>query len=381
MGDQARALGISVAYISAIERGKRSVPPDYPADLARWMSLSPQDSEILVRLAAEESAIIKVFPKDSERALLAREFADGLNGLTREGIRELSAILESSKSGAYSEGEIRSRALLARAAFDVAQEISFDVLKIVENQLHAADPDFSLQVDADGSIGWSVQVFSEYDGKTVDRFLSTEWLYGAADRGTPESRYILAHELGHWILHRRHHDTHSFLRSSRGKILSKGSKIHIENEADFFAREFLMPLAVVERFSTPELLARAANVPLWAAQKRLREIRSLTRTEREEVNRLPAVFEKRVRPVTIASDSTTSAPRRPMMQGDGDAISAVVLPFPRMPIIRHPLPRKKLKKQASLPLFEYADAMRSQSVPSSASRADQWFAEFGWRGD
>ena len=138
-----------------------------------------------------------------------------------------------------------------------------------------------------------MQIFADSNGKTIDRFVSTEWLYNSANRETEDSRFKLAHELAHWILHR--HATLTFMRFSRAaKIISKNAQA--EHEADFFAREFLMPLAAVEKFSTPKSLARAARVPLWAAQRRMREIGMLTLSEREKNKQIAVVAEEQVRP-------------------------------------------------------------------------------------
>ena len=246
------------------------------------MSLSEEDSRILREIASGERTIVKVFPKNRERALLAEDFARDLNGLSPEAVRELREVLRTSKSGEYSDDETRKRAQLARAVFSLGEQISFNILRIIENQLPIIDPDFSLQINPDGSLGEHLQIYSDSDGKTINRFVSTEWLYKAADRGTDDSRFKLAHELAHWILHRT--QTHTFLRSSRtNKILSK-LHARAEREADLFAREFLMPLAVVERFNSADALAKVAQVPLWVAKSRLREVGAFTPSYREAIN-------------------------------------------------------------------------------------------------
>ena len=101
MGSQARGLGFSVAYISAIERGKRPVPEDYPGKVSEWMSLSQEDLRSLLETASGERTVIKVFPKDKERALLAEDFARDLNGLSSRCVRVLREMLQSSKRGRF----------------------------------------------------------------------------------------------------------------------------------------------------------------------------------------------------------------------------------------------------------------------------------------
>src|SRR5690349_18102935 len=115
MGDQARALKLSVAYISAIERGKRSIPEDFAGRLCEWMSLSPEDGGTVQELASAERRVVKVFPKNREQALLAQEFAQDLSGLSPSHARQLREVLRIARSGRYSDDEIRKRAHLARA--------------------------------------------------------------------------------------------------------------------------------------------------------------------------------------------------------------------------------------------------------------------------
>jgi transcriptional regulator with XRE-family HTH domain len=379
MGDQAKGLGISVAYISAIERGKRPVPEDYPLEVAQWMSLSEKETQVLRDLASGERTIVKVFPKNSERALLAEDFARDLNGLTPEGVKQLRVVLESCRPGKYSDHEIRERVSLVRAAFSLGEKITFDILHIIENLLPTIDPKFSLQVDPDGSFGEYVQIYSDSDGKTINRFRSTEWLYNSAVQGTEDSRFKLAHELAHWILHR--HDNHTFLRLSRpGKVVSKN--VQVEYEADFFAREFLMPLAIVEKFSNPKLLARAAQVPLWTAQKRMREISLLAQSDRERIKRLAAASEAKMRSQSGGVEPVALASQALLMPRSEPTANATVLNFPKRLAGRSRSSIKKINRAepANLPLFDYAETAQRTNPEPLANRSDQWFADFGWRG-
>lgn len=375
MGDQAKGLGLSVAYISAIERGKRPVPEDYPQQLSEWMSLSEQDSRILREIASGERTVVKVFPKNGERALLAEDFARDLNGLSSEAVRQLREMLRTFKRNEYSDDEIRKRAYLARAAFSLGEQISFNILRIIENQLPVIDPDFSLQVEPDGSLGEYLQIYSDSDGKAINRFVCTEWLYDAADRGTSDSKFKLAHELAHWILHRT--QAHTFLRSPRTN--RSLSKLHAraEREADLFAREFLMPIAVVEKFKLPDALAKAAQVPLWVAKYRLREVGSLLPNRREDIRRMATEAERIMRPTPSPIVSVFSKVQEASTAVDQPG--AAILHFPRMGIPRRTL-SKRTTKSTNLPLFDYAEAKQEKNSDARGNRSDQWFADFGWRG-
>jgi transcriptional regulator with XRE-family HTH domain len=375
MGDQAKGLGLSAAYISAIERGKRPIPEDYPQNLSEWMSLSERESRILREMASAERTVVKVFPKNRESALLAEDFARDLDGLSPEAVRQLRELLRSSKREEYSDDEILKRAHLARAVFCLGEQISFNILRIIENQLPIVDPGFSLQVDPDGSLGELLQIYSDSDGKAINRFVSTEWLYNAAVRGTDDSRFKLAHELAHWILHRT--QAHTYLRSPRtNKILSKLHR-RVEREADLFAREFLMPLSTVEKFDSAEALAKAAQVPPWLARYRFREVGSFTPTRRETIRRLVAEVERGARPITGPAISNSPATRGASTTAGQPG--AAILHFPKVGISRR-VPRNRKTISTNLPLFDYAEAKQEKNCNAGINRSDQWFADFGWRG-
>jgi hypothetical protein len=366
MGDQAKGLGLSVAYVSAIERGKRAIPEDYSSNLSEWMSLSEQDSRILREIASGERTVVRVFPKSREGALLAEDFARDLNGLSSEAVGRLREVLQAARRGDYADDEVRRRAQLARAVFSLGEQISFNILRIIENQLPLIDPDFSLQVDPDGSLGEYLQIYSDSDGKTVNRFVTTEWLYTAAHRGTDDSRYKLAHELAHWILHRT--QAHTFLRSARtNKALSK---IHarVEREADLFAREFLMPFSLVSGYTSADALARAAQVPLWVARYRLREISSLKPARSHEAQKTATSFEQ-----VLPSKRTCTTPVLPTLP------TAEILPFPRTTAVQRAIGKRTLAP-AGLPLFDYVDTKQQQKNTNARLRSDQWYTEHGWRG-
>jgi transcriptional regulator with XRE-family HTH domain len=380
MGDQAKGLDISVAYISAIERGKRLIPEDYPKKLAEWLSLSQDERCALSNAATSEKTVVKVFPKNKEQALLAEDFAQNLNGLSATGVKQLRAMLATVKSGNYSDDEVRKRAFLARAVFDLGDQVSFDVLQIIENQLAIVDPGFSLQVDPDSTLGEYVQIFSDSDGESVKRMLATEWLYGAAYQGTDESRFKLAHELAHWMLHRR--EAHTFFRLSKpGTIVSK--HVRIEAEADLFAFEFLMPLSVVEKTSSSELLARGAKVPLWAARRRMRQVEVLKSFERDKIKEAERAIRLAIIPIQKVPEVEEFKVQSSIVETDESTAGAIVLRFPTMPRVGNKQQTNKPRKgrvNHDLPLFDYADANRAKNEPAFVDRAAKWFSDFGWRG-
>src|SRR4051812_45724975 len=98
MADQAKGLGVTVAYISAIELGKRPIPPEYPAELSHWMSLPAEDARLLDELADGHRRVARIAPKNAEQAKLVEELAKNINNLSKEGLEYLRMSLAVSKS-------------------------------------------------------------------------------------------------------------------------------------------------------------------------------------------------------------------------------------------------------------------------------------------
>lgn len=359
MADQAKGLGVSVAYISAIELGKRPIPSEYTSELAHWMSLPEEDTKMLEELEIGEKRTVELLPKNAHQALLAHEFAEDFGSIPKEGVEFLRACLKTARSARNPASEIRKRAMLASAVFNLDVESTFDVLRIVESKLHIVDRDFFLQVEAD-QMG-QPPIYSDSNGKKVDRFVCSQWFYKEASLQTATSRAQLAHEIAHWILHP--HDTHPYSRMPRtGRIVSKS--ISIELEADAFAAEFLLPIRVVERFDTPEALAKAANVPIGLAKKRFIEIRNLTVAERDEIRLIGLSIRERVKATALPEASNFSLQERAVTQVSQLKNSSKVRSK-----------RQGRRVLQGMTLFEYADLSHE-----SRTRSDSWFKRYGYRG-
>lgn len=90
---------------------------------------------------------------------------------------------------------------------------------------------------------------------------------GARDNHDALSRYILAHECGHLILH--DHDAKGFSGENGERIPQSDQERSAEWQADRFADHFLAPIEVVERLSTGGVAVERCGVPLEVALRRL----------------------------------------------------------------------------------------------------------------
>ena len=76
-------------------------------------------------------------------------------------------------------------------------------------------------------------------------------LYNDLIKSKGRIRYTLAHELGHYIL--KHHSKNNKIKISRGNFLKNLDKLEynkLEQEANYFAKRFLVPLPIVDKIVT-----------------------------------------------------------------------------------------------------------------------------------
>jgi Zn-dependent peptidase ImmA (M78 family) len=90
-----------------------------------------------------------------------------------------------------------------------------------------------------------------------------ESILESASLGHHQARFIMAHELGHIVLH--DHDAKEFSAAENRRSIVDMNNLSTEWQADTFARYFLMPLHVVKSFHSADELAVATQSPLkWA---------------------------------------------------------------------------------------------------------------------
>ncbi len=119
-----------------------------------------------------------------------------------------------------------------------------------------------------------------FDGMLRKHKSQSKWLilYNSAVASVGRKRFTIAHEFGHYILHR--HQQHQFACGGDVIEVGGGSEHNIESEADLFASTLLMPLDDLRRQIDGQpvdfdLLGRCANrygVSLTAAALRWIEI-------------------------------------------------------------------------------------------------------------
>ncbi|MBY0611920.1 MAG: ImmA/IrrE family metallo-endopeptidase [Beijerinckiaceae bacterium] len=98
-------------------------------------------------------------------------------------------------------------------------------------------------------------------------------IWSDAALGDPNAREIVAHEIGHLILHDQH--VFSFQKASDPKLKFRQHELEsIEVQAITFADNFLVPLKFVFACRSAADLSRQCEVPLEMALRRLRHLKN-----------------------------------------------------------------------------------------------------------
>lgn len=171
------------------------------------------------------------------------------------------------------EETIAEIALDLRKAAGEVNSPDFNIVKFVENalvkMLQKKDPlhfDF-FDVEAGGK-----PACVSYRPLTlhVDREV-----WELAGLGDPESRFIVAHEVGHIILHDHHAKAFSGDVNARRH---RANEVSAEWQANIFATYFLLPDHIVLAHNDPDDLARSCSVLGSLAQERVDALNKATKT-------------------------------------------------------------------------------------------------------
>lgn len=183
--------------------------------------------------------------------------------------------------------KMMAETLKYRNEFDMLYVELVDIVDIIEFRLIERFPDFRLVIARDAQM--------KEDALTEplkNRITVRQSVYAAACEGNAEARLILAHELGHFLLHRdkdapMHKDPRGAVQSIREMTATESS----EDQADMFARHFLVPPHLAYRYRDEPLeLAKATGVPLHIC------LGNITMSKRPDVYALRVQHEQKAGP-------------------------------------------------------------------------------------
>lgn len=162
-----------------------------------------------------------------------------------------------------------------------ARAYIFDVIKLIE-VLVTSGIDSVFLITGDRKKGLLEVEFFDRDwwekpawvtfGKRVKLTIG-QGVWAAAKAGDVFACFILAHEIGHILLH--DNNAKAFSSAKEDRLSFVGDEDSAEGQANSFAGFLLIPTATVRKFNDEEMLAVLCNVPNQLAIERLGAVRSI----------------------------------------------------------------------------------------------------------
>jgi hypothetical protein len=174
----------------------------------------------------------------------------------------------------FTEQEIELKVNDFRSKLGLSKDEVFNIVELLQSSVPRIIDDFVLQIATLGDL----DVTSAYTVHNPPRIVVREDVYNLAKQDHPLNRSILAHELGHVVLHGLSH--RAFRSSSIYHPKFARRLIRLEEQAHRFGAFFLMPRFLVDRYQNPAALALACKVSLREAQFRLSKVESRQQAER-----------------------------------------------------------------------------------------------------
>ncbi len=170
-------------------------------------------------------------------------------------------------SKGMSSGEIATQAEKLRHATGLSAENYIDIVKLLEFDIGKIIQGFDLIVVPD------IELNGDRALTSIDppRIFVSEFTYDSACSGDFHSRFVLAHELGHLILHKRYNNIshHSSKKTYQYNIRNAPIYHQSEWQADCFAASFLIPDALINPQNNSILISTLSGVHRRWAEKRI----------------------------------------------------------------------------------------------------------------
>lgn len=265
--DLATKLGLSTAFVSAIETGRKPIPDGFVLKVSKAMQLSTSELSALRKAADRTRHVVRIEKLPEDERELVSAFARRLDKVPPDIMAELKKIILKSSFGEQpfrrrrgiivpprSTDAIRIFAEKVRSAFVEADIVPFPIMDVIEFRLGMIFDGFYIDVRDKESMG-------EDEGRVVGGtkgIALREDIYVGAWNGNGRDRFTACHELGHFLMHRT--ITMARTRDETDKIFCDA-----EWQADTFAGTLLMSPRHLRRFSDPDTAASACGMTAAAA--------------------------------------------------------------------------------------------------------------------
>ena len=175
-----------------------------------------------------------------------------------------------------SRNRLRKEAFMLREKFGLSSEKKFPITKFLELVLPEIDPLFQLEIVGDGELrGRSAEMIPERHTIVVK-----ESVYNAACEENFYARRVLAHELGHYVLHCD--DEVRFASVVPGEKLPEAC--NPEWQADVFADELLVPINMIDE-PNEYLVSKHFAVSRQTAKKQINQAQRLSRARQKKLEK------------------------------------------------------------------------------------------------
>jgi len=278
--DVADALGVSSAYVSAIETGRKAVPDGLVTDLRRGLNLNEAERNALRRAADQTRKEVSVDSLHADQRELVAAFARKLDDLPDELLESIRTKVLKSLSSEHpfarkrrgmvvapmSIDAIRNFSEKVRAAFTKKKEIKFPIIEVLEFKLEKLIPDFYLDVREEDELG-------DVEGLVVsgqNTLCLRRDVYDQACADHGRARFTACHELGHFLMHRS---------VALARLRDDDVPIYCDSEwqADTFAGALMMSSKHCHLFQNADEAASSCGMSKAAAQHQLKLYRSKPR--------------------------------------------------------------------------------------------------------
>jgi Zn-dependent peptidase ImmA (M78 family)/transcriptional regulator with XRE-family HTH domain len=269
--DLSQALGISAAFLSAIETGRKPIPDGFVLKVAKAMQLTTEELSLLRKAADRTRQVVKIEKLPEDQRELVAAFARRLDKVPADMLAELRKVVLKSMSGeqpfqrhrrgivvpAMSTDAIRKFADKVRSAFVGDDRIEFPIMNVIEFKLGMLLEGYYLDVR-------EAELMGEDEGRVVVTgkgfaLALREDIYEGAWAKNGRDRFTACHELGHLLMHRS--VTMPRMREDTDKIF-----VDAEWQADTFAGTLLMSPRHLGRFLDSDDAAKLCSMTGAAAK-------------------------------------------------------------------------------------------------------------------
>lgn len=267
--DMAKSADRSVAFLSAVETGRKPIPDGFVAHLGRSLSLAADEIRAL-RVAADQTRKeVRVESLSHHDRELVAAFARRLDDVPEELKQALrQVVLKSGESetpfrrnrrGMYvppmSTQALRGIADKIRDIFVEPGQIEFPIMDVLEFRFAQLVPDFVFDVQDRDAMGHD-------EGRVIagsNTLILRQDIYEGAWNGVGRDRFTACHELAHYLLHRE-------VAFSRTR--DDGDKIYCDAEwqADTFAGTLLVSPRHLQSLGSPDRTAELCRITPAAAK-------------------------------------------------------------------------------------------------------------------